>query len=110
MNRDKQRRYDREYKRRRRRSDPDYQREYHLLRKYGITLDDYQKLYDEQNGVCAICGKPCDLGRLAVDHDHETGRIRGLLCRRCNTAIGLLGDSLDGVLRAVDYLNVNFAS
>jgi hypothetical protein len=62
-------------------------------RKYGITLADYERIALEQNGLCALCGQAetgLQLGRpirLAVDHDHTTGRVRGLLCRRCNMAL-----------------------
>jgi hypothetical protein len=83
------------------------------LRGYGITPKEYNSLLAEQGGVCAICQKPeTELGgkhkrlvrQLAVDHDHETGQVRGLLCRRCNTAIGFLGDDVAGLWRAIDYL------
>ena len=74
-----------------------------------MTLADYQKLYDEQNGVCAICGG-IQTGRgrakntLAVDHNHETGAIRGLLCTNCNTGIGNLRDNIDLLQKAIQYL------
>jgi hypothetical protein len=76
-----------------------------LRRKFGITPERYEELLEAQGGVCAICQKPCSSGRrLAVDHDHEAGIVRGLLCRRCNTAIGLLGDDAVSLLRAAGYL------
>jgi Recombination endonuclease VII len=53
--------------------------------------------------MCECCGQP-DKAALCLDHDHKTGKFRGWLCKRCNSAIGLLGDSLCGVLCAVDYL------
>jgi hypothetical protein len=78
---------------------------YHLKTKHGITLAQYQLLVREQDGKCAICGETDINGkRLAVDHDHKTGKIRGLLCTKHNTALGLLGDDLAGVKRAYDYL------
>jgi hypothetical protein len=59
----------------------------------------------EQDGVCAICGGDCMTGKsLAVDHDHDTGKIRGLLCQRCNQAIGLLDHDVDKMLSAITYL------
>jgi hypothetical protein len=87
-------------------------REMYLLRTFGITVAGYEALHVAQGGACAICGepesrtdhrtgRPC---RLAVDHDHATGRVRGLLCRKCNTAVGLLGDSVGGIERALAYL------
>lgn len=61
------------------------------LKQYGLTLEDYDVLLAEQNGVCAICKKKCATGkRLAVDHCHQTGAIRGLLCYRCNSHLGWL--------------------
>lgn len=76
-----------------------------LRYKYGITSADYQTLLATQEGVCALCGKPhSDEQKLVVDHCHDTGRIRGLLCRSCNVAIGLLGDSPSGLQRALNYV------
>jgi hypothetical protein len=60
------------------------------LKTFGLTMEDYERLLTEQGGVCKLCGKPeggTRAKRLAVDHDHDTGRIRGLLCRRCNTTL-----------------------
>lgn len=82
------------------------------LQKYGITPGEYDRMYDEQDGLCAIClsqrsrlGTGASRGDvLCVDHDHESGRVRGLLCQRCNRAIGLLGDDHDVLLSAIDYL------
>lgn len=76
-----------------------------LLRTYGITAADYAELREKQGGVCAICRKhPEDGVNLAVDHCHETGLVRGLLCDGCNFAIGRLGDNSCGVRRAFSYL------
>lgn len=62
-----------------------------LKRRYGITLEEYEKMFAEQDGKCAICKGVCPTGRnLAVDHDHDTGKVRGLLCSRCNQGIGQL--------------------
>lgn len=80
-------------------------------RGFGITLAEYDKLYEEQSGVCAICREPettlsrtgGTVRRLAVDHDHKTGRVRGLLCHRCNVFLERLEQ--DGWLRgAQQYL------
>jgi len=57
--------------------------------RYGLTLEDYDRMLEDQDGKCAICGDIEPSGRrLAVDHDHHTGNIRGLLCLRCNTRLG----------------------
>jgi hypothetical protein len=61
-----------------------------LKREYAITLEDYDKMFKSQNGVCAICGAPEIGKRLAVDHDHTNGMIRGLLCQQCNCMLGFI--------------------
>lgn len=79
-----------------------------LKHRYGITVDDYNKLYKEHGEKCGCCGTHKELGGvngLYVDHCHDSGEIRGLLCPSCNTAIGLLGDNLEGVKLAVKYLS-----
>jgi hypothetical protein len=83
-------------------------RDKELRKLYGIGLSDYERMLSEQGGRCAICqtDKPGG-GRsnnFHVDHDHETGRVRGLLCHGCNTGIGNLGDSSATLYRAMKYL------
>ena len=80
-----------------------------LRRDYGITLDEYNRILQEQGGGCGICGvvearSKSGNGRLHVDHDHETGKTRGLLCDTCNRGIGQLGDDPERVKAAVRYL------
>jgi hypothetical protein len=78
--------------------------------RYGITLEEFEKILAEQGGVCAVCGETesdVQYGRLrplSVDHDHVTGKIRGLLCNSCNRGIGLLGDNVTRLEQAVYYL------
>jgi hypothetical protein len=72
-----------------------------LVRKYGITREQFQGLVEDQGG-CAICGLRCF--RLVVDHNHKTGEVRGALCSTCNKGIGLLQDSPSIVRAALDYL------
>ncbi len=74
---------------------------------YGLTLAEYDALLELQGNGCAICGKtPEENGqRLAVDHDHETGEVRGLLCRACNSGIGFLCDNPNLCYRAAQYLS-----
>lgn len=95
-------------KNRRRHSDPanaEYMRWYFLKVKYGVNREQYEQLFVAQGGRCAICQAPAESVRrpgktvtglsaygLCIDHDHETGVIRGLLCNQCNRAIGLMGD------------------
>lgn len=74
------------------------------LKKFGITEQDYNDMFERQLGLCAICRKPENDIKLAVDHCHETGRVRGLLCKKCNMGIGLLNDSPDTLISAAMYL------
>jgi hypothetical protein len=75
------------------------------IRRYGITVDDYDRMLVAQNGVCAICRQPCLTGkRLAVDHDHATGKVRGLLCSNCNQGLGHYCDEPVLLRAAADYV------
>ena len=83
------------------------QRGYTFKSKYGLTLNDYEQMFAQQNGRCALCGTDepgGQWGRLCVDHDHETGRIRALLCNCCNIAIGHLNDDPKLLEKAAAYL------
>lgn len=76
-----------------------------LKKKYGITGKQYDQMLKQQGGVCKICQQKCSTKRkLAVDHDHGSGAVRGLLCFQCNSAIGKLKDSVTLLRRAADYL------
>ena len=79
-------------------------RRVYFKNKYGITLEQHKQRYIDQNGCCALCGKPMSYDRVYTDHDHETGKVRGLLCCSCNTGIGLLGDTFESVMQAAEYL------
>ena len=82
------------------------QREDKLQSRYGISSEDYQALYDKQWGVCALCERgEHEMNReLCIDHCHDTNRIRGLLCFDCNTSLGKLGDNVEGLTKALEYL------
>jgi Recombination endonuclease VII len=86
-------------------------RNYQYMKKYGITLDEYNSLLEKQGGKCAICGitrEECkDKRALPVDHNHETGHVRGILCHSCNRAVGLLKDSPTNLIQAAVYLIEN---
>jgi len=79
--------------------------------RYGITVEEYKKLLDSQKGSCSICktNNPSHKRKASnyfcVDHCHATGKVRGLLCSTCNTALGLLGDSKNNLIEAINYLN-----
>lgn len=75
------------------------------IRRYGITADEYTNMFESQNGKCKICSQECPTGRvLAVDHCHKTGKVRGLLCTKCNTALGMLNDNIKYFEIAIEYL------
>lgn len=74
-------------------------------RGYGITADIYAEMLEAQDGVCAICKRACPSGRrLAIDHDHLTLKVRGLLCARCNAGIAQFQDTPALLSAAIDYL------
>jgi len=84
-----------------------------LLLNYGITITEYNKLWKNQNGLCAICKQPeveqqkeCSKRRLSVDHNHATKEIRGLLCGKCNKAVGLFQENIEFLKSAILYLNI----
>lgn len=81
------------------------QRKSYLKFKYGLTVEDYNDLLETQNYKCAICeSDPIIYSNLSIDHCHETGKIRGLLCQNCNSAIGFLKEDPEVVLKAYQYL------
>lgn len=82
-------------------------RTYQLKTKYGITPNEYNSLLENQNHVCAICKTNGNGKRLAVDHDHKTGRVRGLLCNRCNISLGAFNDDKELLLKSILYLEKN---
>ena len=74
------------------------------VRRYSVSIEYFHELYDSQYGRCAICGDEIDLEDCRIDHDHESGEVRGLLCTSCNTGIGLLKESPDILQSAIEYL------
>ena len=87
----------------------DTSRRNRLKTRFGITPEQFDKMLEAQGGCCAICGSDSpgftsDQTRFHVDHDHQTGRVRGILCGHCNVALGHLRDSLELVERAAAYL------
>ena len=85
----------------------------YFIRTYGITFQDYKRMYEEQEGLCKICNNQGFLMdekrhkmKLVVDHCHVTGLVRGLLCHNCNRALGLLSDDIKRFERAINYLKV----
>jgi recombination endonuclease VII/cytochrome c554/c'-like protein len=93
--------YRRDYRQRRKRE----HRDAYLRRTFGISNDDYDEFLRRQGGGCAVCGRPPGKSSLHIDHDHDSGQIRGLLCVGCNNALGQFQDSADLLARAADYLD-----
>ncbi len=75
-----------------------------LKQKYGITLDQKEMMLRGQDNACAICKKCLSMESAVVDHSHETGEVRGLLCAHCNSGLGFMRDSIPGLEAAIDYL------
>ena len=90
-------------------------RERRLRRNFNLSLSDYDRMFEEQNGVCAICGEPeirenkfGVVKALSIDHNHKTEKIRGLLCSNCNTGLGKFGDGdIDLLCSAISYMRNN---
>ena len=87
-----------------------YRRKWQLRYKYGLSMEQYEQLLNSQRNVCAICGQSETrtfrgiVSPLSVDHDHDTGKVRGLLCYGCNAGIGRLKDSPSFLTKAAHYL------
>ena len=78
---------------------------YYLNKYYGITYEEWKLLYESQAGLCAICKRAFNGDKdTHVDHNHVTGKIRGLLCSNCNSGMGLLGDDIPRLEAAISYL------
>lgn len=84
-------------------------RKHKLIRKYGITIEQYESLFKKQDGKCAICGtleiKRAKAKYFNVDHNHITGEIRGLLCHNCNVLLGKLNDDVEMCKKVIEYLS-----
>ena len=76
----------------------------YTVSQYGLTLEEYGVILETQKGVCAICSEAPE-GNLHIDHNHTTNEVRGLLCGKCNRAIGLLNDDVSLFSKAINYLN-----
>jgi len=103
LNRDKAN----EWRKRRREREPeavrDYWRRTNRKRYYGLTEAEYQNMLESSGGACGICREPF-CGRPSIDHDHKTGKVRGLLCKQCNFGLGHFRDKISFLNLAADYL------
>lgn len=96
-----------EWRRTHKESEQYRRRRYHRKAAYGIAPDDYDRMLAEQDYRCLICGifhEDAVHGTLCVDHDHDSGAVRGLLCHKCNSALGQLQDSSELLFKAAEYL------
>lgn len=90
----------------------EYHRRYRLNKRYGLTVEKYDEMLADQGGGCAICGVTSSENArpLDVDHDHGTGKVRGLLCSACNYGIGRLGEDPARIRAAADYVEQHAAA
>ena len=87
---------------------PEYRQRYNLRTRFGLTTEEFSDMIVEQNSMCKICGDGFDeTNKPQIDHNHETGKVRGLLCRNCNTSLGLLKENTDTILNMISYINDN---
>lgn len=87
-----------------RRGNREFEQRGNILRKYGLTREQYQEMYEAVEGRCQVCFTPQEV--LCVDHCHSSGKVRGLLCKKCNLGIGYLQDDLAILEQAKEYLSV----
>lgn len=113
----------RDYMKERRKGRPDvydkedkkaYDQRFKLLKNYGLTLEEYERLLRQTNGICPICQKEfaekkhkkgCDAKGPVVDHNHETNEVRGIICGMCNIGIGVFYEDQETMIRAIKWLN-----
>ena len=93
---------------------PGYIRRRHYKSRFSLTVEEFDEMLEQQDGVCVICkkletmkNKHGVIRHLCIDHDHETGKVRGLLCDSCNRGIGCFGDNIEYFLNAIKYLRNN---
>jgi hypothetical protein len=79
----------------------------HIKRKYGLSWEEYVSMMDKQQGRCLLCGSEGSGkdNKLVVDHDHDTGEVRGLLCWSCNVGMGLFKEDIDLLQKVIKYIN-----
>lgn len=79
-------------------------REWYLKNNYALTQKEFLFIYVNQNGCCAVCKKPVALDKIRIDHNHETGKVRGLLCNECNLDLGTIEKRLGNIGQVLEYL------
>lgn len=97
----------RQYNKTWREQNKDWRQNYQLEYTYGITLEDKKRMYESQEGLCKLCGKPLAFDRYCfVDHSHKTNEIRGLVHMKCNTFIGYMEKDIEEVVQVLNYLGM----
>jgi hypothetical protein len=105
--REEQLKYNKKYYEDNRVEHAERRRDYNLKQHFGISSEEYDIMFAAHEGVCAICREKCPTGkRLCVDHNSETGEVRGLLCVKCNRALGGFNEDERRLLAAIAYLRV----
>jgi len=85
-----------------------YLRNYHLSVKYGLSIEQKEQMMNKQNNKCSVCKKEFENSKSCnIDHDHKTGKIRGLLCVKCNCGLGCLDENIKTLQKAIKYLILN---
>ena len=77
---------------------------YQIKYKYGLSREEYLELFNKQDNKCDICKKPLEGIKACVDHSHDNGKIRGILCNNCNNGIGFFGDNIELLETAIEYI------
>ncbi len=97
-----------EYRRKNKKDEKESNRLYQKKTKYGLNAEEYYNMFESQNNKCAICGEEfSDSNRAFVDHCHKTNKVRGLLCTRCNSLLGMAKDNIETLQNAINYLSQN---
>lgn len=97
----------RRYRARQLAADPDFDRRLNIRRLYGMSLEEFDGMLKQQGGGCAVCqGPPLGKGQFHVDHCHDSNRIRGLLCHKCNVALGMVQDDIEHLRKLIAYLEL----
>ena len=98
----------RAWEKKQRELNPNYSTIKSLMSNYGMTLEDYDAMFEAQGKACAICGAT-DNCRFVVDHHHGTGKVRAILCNKCNVALGLLNEDVELFKKAIEYISTDNA-
>ena len=97
-----------EYRRKNKKDEKESNRLYQKKTKYGLNAEEYYNMFESQNNKCTICGEEfSDSNRAFVDHCHKTNKVRGLLCTRCNSLLGMAKDNIEILQNAIKYLSQN---